>query len=60
MALFSERYGYLKPREVIIREQITEPIQNSIYNWLVRLWNNNAFLYRVDRRKIEAYVWEYS
>ena len=59
MALFSERYGYLKPREVIIREQITEPIQNSIYNWLVRLWNNNAFLYRFDRRKIEAYVWEY-
>ena len=59
MALFSEKYGYLKPREVIIREQITEPIQNSIYNWLVRLWNNNAYYHRFDRHEIEAYVWEY-
>lgn len=34
MASFSERYGYTKPSEIIIREQITEPIQNSILNWL--------------------------
>ncbi len=27
---FSERYGYLKPSEVIIREQITPEIQNAI------------------------------
>lgn len=29
---FSERYGYLKPSEVIIREQITPEIQNAICN----------------------------
>ncbi len=30
MALFSERYGYIKPDDVIIREQITPEIQNAI------------------------------
>lgn len=30
MALFSERYGYTKPSDVIIREQITPEIQNAI------------------------------
>ena len=30
MALFSERYGYVKPREVLIREAIPIEIQNAI------------------------------
>ena len=30
MALFSERYGYTKPSEVLIREKITTEIENVI------------------------------
>lgn len=30
MALFSERYGYTKPRDVLIRECISEEIKNAI------------------------------
>ena len=30
MALFSERYGYTKPAEVLIREKITEEIENAL------------------------------
>ena len=30
MALFSERYGYVSPREQLIRETITEEVQNAI------------------------------
>ncbi len=34
MPFFSERYGYTKSDDVIIREKITEPIKVSILNWL--------------------------
>jgi hypothetical protein len=30
MALFSERYGYTKPAEVLIREKITEEVENAL------------------------------
>lgn len=30
MALFSERYGYIKPSDVIIRERITPEMKNAI------------------------------
>ena len=30
MALFSERYGYTKPSEVLIREKMTEEIENAL------------------------------
>lgn len=30
MALFSERYGYVKPRDVLVRECINIDIQNAI------------------------------
>lgn len=59
MALFSERYGYLKPREVIIREQAPEPIQNSIYNWILLICNNNYSLPGFNFRVVEQYVWVY-
>lgn len=32
MELFSERYGYIKPSDIIIRERITPDIQNAIQN----------------------------
>lgn len=57
MANFSERYGYEKPREVIIREQINEPIQNSIYNWITLIYNDNCYTSQFDQRNIERYVW---
>ena len=37
MALFSERYGYTKPSDVIIRERITPEIQNAILNCIDEL-----------------------
>ena len=40
MKLFSERYGYTKPSDVIIREKITTVIQNSVYNCFVYLIEN--------------------
>lgn len=58
MALFSERYGYLNPREVIIREEITEPILNSILNWLEVFYTKNAFKFGdFNRDKIEKHIW---
>lgn len=63
MALFSERYGYTKPSDIIIRERITSEIQNAILNCLVRLekslevnnitYIENYYIY------IEKNVWEY-
>ncbi len=41
MALFSERYGYIKVSDVIIREKITPEIQNAICSCYDRL--ENAF-----------------
>jgi hypothetical protein len=40
MGLFSERYGYIKPSEVIIREKITLEIQNAICSCYDRLQDN--------------------
>ena len=37
MKLFSVHYGYIDPNDVIIREQITEPVLNSILNWWDKL-----------------------
>ena len=57
---FSERYGYLKPSEVIIREQITLEIQNSICNCYDTLneqinidGNNNGYAL------LEEHIWCY-
>ena len=59
MKLFSERYGYLNPREVIIREEITEPILNSILNWLDIVYSKySIFETKIfDREKIELHIW---
>lgn len=39
MPLFSERYGYIKPSDVIIREKITPEIQNAICSCFDRLFS---------------------
>lgn len=52
MKLFSERYGYTKPSDVIIREKITPEIQNAIcscYDKLKnRLFSANFFCLIID------------
>lgn len=53
MARFSERYGYVKPNDVIVRECITEPIKNSIYNWFSMLRNACGNKYET----LEKIVW---
>lgn len=58
MALFSERYGYTKPSDVIIRERITPEIQNVIltcYDILKERLNNVdcLFIYR----NLDEYIW---
>lgn len=58
MALFSERYGYTKPSDVIIRERITPEIQNAIltcYDILKERLNNidRLFIYY----NLDEYIW---
>lgn len=55
MASFSERYGYTKPSDIIIREQITEPIKNSILNWLHAFREKYPSWYF----DFEKYIWQY-
>lgn len=63
MALFSERYGYINPSEVIIREQITPDIQNAILNCFDSLRNsledpqadNSEHVYS----NMERHLWTY-
>lgn len=54
MALFSERYGYIKPSEVIIRERITPEIQNAILNCYDRM---KAVLPFINYSSLEMYLW---
>ena len=54
MARFSERNGYVKPNDVIIRECITEPIQNSICNWLDMLRTDVG-----DYKEMDKSAWTY-
>ena len=53
---FSERYGYEKPSEVIIRERITPEIQNAICNCLHWFSENSIYNYYY---LIERYIWCY-
>lgn len=67
MARFSERYGYVKPNDVIVRECITEPIKNSICNWLDMIrtevgsfqdMDMDIWIYFLNKRKDE-YIYSY-
>ena len=63
MKLFSERYGYIKPSDVIIRERITPEIQNAIYNCFFYLIEKLSFgdtkysRYNYTYNNIETEVW---
>lgn len=59
MALFSERYGYTKPSDVIIREQITPDIQNAILSCYDRLKERieNSYEYKWIYTNIEKFIW---
>ena len=65
MALFSERYGYTKASDVIIREQITKEIQNAIcscYDKLPDLFSEVTDSYqdaKAKYRHLEQYLWVY-
>lgn len=55
MALFSERYGYIKPSDVIIRERITPDIQNAICSCFDRLEKRLNSTYQI----LDKQVWTY-
>lgn len=57
MALFSERYGYTKPSDIIIREQITLEIQNAICNCYDRLRQNADDEDRYIYLNMDKYLW---
>lgn len=54
MGLFSERYGYIKPSEIIIREKITLEIQNAICSCYDRL--QNALFYAKGSYDDDPYI----
>lgn len=59
MTLFSERYGYTKVSDVIIREKITPEIQNAICSCYDRL-EQSLREYTLDRNsymQLEKYLW---
>lgn len=53
MARFSERYGYVMPSKVIIREEITEEIENAICSVYDKLKQSDKLVYD----KVEEYLW---
>lgn len=63
MRLFSERYGYIKPSEIIIRENITLEIQNAICSCYDRLQNDLFYAkssYNDDPYiDLEKYLWTF-
>lgn len=60
MALFSERNGYVKVSDVIIRETITPEIENAIINKL-EAWNENISgrVFPNPFIEIERAIWTY-
>lgn len=62
MKLFSERYNYTKPSDVIIREQITPEIQNAIcscYDSLQDSLPKTGTYYENPYVGVEKYLWTY-
>lgn len=58
MGLFSERYGYTKPSDVIIREQITPEIESAICNCIEYL-KQDLMPYNNGFRRLKFQVWIY-
>lgn len=62
MKLFSERYNYTKPSDVIIREQITPEIQNAICSCYDKLQDSlpkTGTYYENPYVDLEKYLWTY-
>ena len=62
MKLFSERYNYTKPSDVIIREQITPEIQNAICSCYDKLQDSlpgSGTYYENPYIDMEKYLWTY-
>lgn len=59
MTLFSERYKYTNPSDVIIREKITPEIQNAICSCYDRFfWNiENHFIWNNFPYNLAHYIW---
>lgn len=64
MALFSERYGYVKPRDILVRECINIDIQNAIcsaFDYLYRIYNridtNEGRGYEDSYKAMEMAIW---
>ncbi len=61
MALFSERYGYIKVSDVIIRERITPEIQNAIcscFDKLEQIYRFEGVPYaKSEYEELEKQVW---
>lgn len=65
MKLFSERYNYVKPSDVIIRERITPELQNAICSCYDQLDNDlrdiRSYGYAADEdyMEMEKFLWTY-
>lgn len=61
MGLFSERYGYKKVSDVIIRKEITPEIQNAIcscFDKLLHIYSTKGYLVPSSELiELEKYVW---
>lgn len=58
MALFSERYGYAKPSDIIIRERITPEIENAILTCYDVLKEKlDEYYYLNIYHEMEEYIW---
>lgn len=62
MELFSERYNYIKPQDIMIRENITPEIQNAICSCYDRMRiyfdNHDVYSYRLNAYlEVEKYLW---
>lgn len=58
MGFFSERYGYTKPSDIIIREQITPEIESAICNCIEYL-KQDLMPYNNGYRRLKIQVWLY-
>lgn len=61
MGLFSERYGYKKVSDVIIREEITDEIQNAIcscFDELLHIYSTKRYpVPSYELKELEKHVW---
>lgn len=60
MALFSERYGYTKPSDTLIREKMTEEIENALCSCYDRLGDylrKNVSYNNETYKEMELFLW---